>query len=89
MAWEELRRLSLVDSFQVANRREAQDWMAGDAVLIAPVSAQIPCKQGILQGNWQFWEAGDTGGSLKPLQNRHFTINSLLELTGNFFQQTG
>ena len=26
------------------------DWMAGDAVLIAPVSAPIPCKQGILQG---------------------------------------
>jgi hypothetical protein len=26
----------------------------GDAVLIAPVSSQIPCKQGILQGNMQF-----------------------------------
>jgi hypothetical protein len=24
--------------------------LAGDAVLIAPVSSQIPCKQGILQG---------------------------------------
>jgi len=28
--------------------------VAGDAVLIAPVSGQIPCKQGILQGNVQF-----------------------------------
>ena len=29
--------------------------LAGDAVLIAPVSSPIPCKQGILQGNSQFW----------------------------------
>jgi hypothetical protein len=33
--------------------------MAGDAVLIAPVSAQFPCKQGILQGNWGFRAPGD------------------------------
>ena len=32
-----------------------QDWLAGDAVLIAPVSTQIPCQQGILQGNLHFW----------------------------------
>jgi hypothetical protein len=25
--------------------------LAGDAVLITPVSAAIPCQQGILQGN--------------------------------------
>jgi hypothetical protein len=25
--------------------------MAGDAVMIAPVSRRIPCKQGIFQGN--------------------------------------
>jgi hypothetical protein len=30
-------------------------WMAGDAVVIATVSAQIPCKQGILQGILRFW----------------------------------
>lgn len=29
-------------------------WLAGDAVLIAPVSGRIPCKQGILQGNLRF-----------------------------------
>jgi len=28
---------------QVANRRQPQDWLAGDAVLIAPVSTRIPC----------------------------------------------
>jgi hypothetical protein len=27
------------------------EWVAGDAVMIAPVSSQIPCKQGIFQGN--------------------------------------
>lgn len=26
------------------------NWLAGTAVQIAPCSAQIPCKQGILQG---------------------------------------
>jgi hypothetical protein len=26
------------------------EWLAGDAVQIAPVSSQIPCEQGILQG---------------------------------------
>jgi hypothetical protein len=35
---------------QVANYRLTQEWLAGDAVLIAPVSTQIPCYQGILQG---------------------------------------
>jgi hypothetical protein len=33
--------------------------MAGDAVQIAPVSGQIPCKQGILQGDSQFSRSGD------------------------------
>jgi hypothetical protein len=29
---------------------ERPDWLAGDAVLIAPVSGPVPCEQGILQG---------------------------------------
>jgi hypothetical protein len=33
--------------------------LAGDAVLIAPVSGKIPCKQGILQGKWQIWALDD------------------------------
>jgi hypothetical protein len=32
-----------------------QEWLAGDAVLIAPVSRQIPWYQGILQGIPRFW----------------------------------
>jgi len=35
---------------QVVNCRQPQDCLAGDAVMIAPVSGQIPCKQGIFQG---------------------------------------
>jgi hypothetical protein len=38
---------------QVANGRQPPHWLAGDAVLIAPVSRKIPCKQGILQGKRQ------------------------------------
>jgi hypothetical protein len=36
------------------------DRLAGDAVLIAPVSIQVPWYQGILQGILRFWgsEAG-------------------------------
>jgi hypothetical protein len=37
--------------------------VAGDAVLIAPVSKQIPGKQGILQGNSQFQGCGDNIGA--------------------------
>jgi hypothetical protein len=35
---------------QVGNCRQPQDGLAGDAVLIAPVSKRIPCKQRIFQG---------------------------------------
>jgi len=33
--------------------------MAGDAVLIAPVSSLIPCQQGILQGKLHFLASRD------------------------------
>jgi hypothetical protein len=32
--------------------------LAGDAVLIAPVSMQVPWYQGILQGILRFWGSG-------------------------------
>ena len=35
-------------------RLDEQYQLAGDAVLIAPVSRQFPCKQGILQGKGKF-----------------------------------
>jgi hypothetical protein len=34
--------------------------MAGDAVMIAPVSSQTPCKQGIFQGIREIRAPGDT-----------------------------
>jgi hypothetical protein len=55
------------------------DWLAGDAVLIALVSAPIPCKQGILQGISQ--KLGMTRGLLakKVKAVRRFCQISLLE----------
>jgi hypothetical protein len=45
---------------QVAYLGRMPDWLAGDAVLIAPrLSGRIPCKQGILQGIVDF-RAPDT-----------------------------
>jgi hypothetical protein len=38
----------------VANYLKLRECLAGDAVQIAPVSSQIPCKQGILQGKSRF-----------------------------------
>lgn len=74
---------------QVVNCSELQDWVAGDAVLIAPVSSQIACKQGILQGIERFWPLGDTELSNKLLQMRGLSANSLLTLTGNYFLFSG
>ena len=39
----------------MGNGVRERDWLAGDAVLIAPVSRQIPWYQGILQGIPRFW----------------------------------
>ncbi len=46
--------------------------MAGDAVLIELVSSQIPCKQGILQGNWQFGRPETGPITKKTLQGQRF-----------------
>jgi hypothetical protein len=61
------------------------DWLAGDAVLIAPVSMRIPCKQGILQGILQFWGSLRQTGAERPLCRRHFSRNSLFKLSGKIF----
>jgi hypothetical protein len=48
---------------QVANYRRTQDWVAGDAVLIAPVSTQISLLTGNFTGNFAdsaAWEALST-----------------------------
>ena len=57
----------------------------GDAVLIAPVSRQIPWYQGILQGILRFWGSEAGLYCKKALFCSDFWDNSLLELTGKIF----
>jgi hypothetical protein len=61
------------------------DSRPGDAVLIAPVSKQIPWYQGILQGILRFWAYLDGFRSKKPLCRNDFSRNSLRELSGKRF----
>jgi hypothetical protein len=65
------------------------DCLAGDAVQIAPVYSQIPCKQGILQGISAFLAFLKGIHGKKSLCCRHFSWISLLKLTGKKFQRTG
>jgi len=62
--------------------------LAGDAVLIAPTSGQIPWYQGILQGIFRFWGLGTRFISKKPLRCSHFSSNFLSKLTGKTFWGT-
>jgi hypothetical protein len=57
--------------------------------VIAPVSGQIPCKQGILEGFLLFRGTGDRLQTKKPLHRSHFSNNSLNGLTGKAFLVTG
>src|SRR6202023_1548415 len=59
--------------------------LAGDAVLIAPVSKQIPWYQGILQGILRFWGSETRFSTKKPLRCSHFWSNSLRRLSGKIF----
>ena len=63
----------------------APDWLAGDAVLIAPVSNQIPWYQGILQGILRFWGSEIRFSTRKPLRCSHFSSDSLRRLSGKIF----
>jgi len=63
--------------------------LAGDAVVIAPVSGQIPCKQGIFQGISQNPGPEDTPIKRKAGSCSHFFHDSLLKLTGKMFWRTG
>src|SRR5258707_6024212 len=56
----------------------------GDAVLIAPVSNQIPWYQGILR----FWGLETRFSTKKPLRCSHFSSNSLRKLTAKIFWGT-
>src|ERR1700693_3879076 len=61
------------------------DCLAGDAVLIAPVSKQIPWYQGILQGILRFWGLETRFRAKKPLRCSHFSSNSLRRLSAKIF----
>lgn len=52
-------------------------WLAGDTVLIAPVSASIPCKQGILQGKFAITDFDKPKFQVKRLRRRYFLNNRL------------
>src|SRR5262245_23150927 len=69
--------------------RFEHDSHTGDAVQFAPVSSQIPCKQGIFQGNWDFRSSESRPWSRNALQYSTFRVNSPLQLTGKFPAQTG
>jgi hypothetical protein len=56
--------------------RLISDCLAGDAVLIAPVSKQIPWYQGILQGILLFWGSKAGFRCKKPLSCSDFSGDS-------------
>lgn len=62
--------------------------LAGDSVLIAPVSGQIPCKQGILQRKCRFCRLGDGLEAKEALQCSHILLNSLLPITAKIIELT-
>jgi hypothetical protein len=66
-----------------------REWLAGDAVLIAPVSKQIPWYQGILQGILLFWGSEAGLRCKKPLSCSGFSGNSLRGLSGKKFKEQG
>jgi hypothetical protein len=66
-----------------------REWLAGDAVQIAPVSGQIPCKQGIFQGKSRVQTSTRQFQCKKPLRRRDFSTNSLSRLSGKYFRKTG
>jgi hypothetical protein len=66
-----------------------QEWLAGDAVPIAPVSKKIPWYQGILQGILRFWGLETRFSTEKPLRCSHFSSNSLRRLSGKIFWGLG
>jgi hypothetical protein len=60
--------------------------LAGDAVHVAPVSSQIPCKQGILQEKSDLKAPPPKQETTVP---QGFSADYLIELTGKFFRGTG
>ena len=78
----ELRKPPLFVAFRVFLGCHVRplDCLAGDAVLIAPVSKQIPWYQGILQGILTFWGLETRSSTKKRLRCSHMSNNSLSKL---------
>jgi hypothetical protein len=67
---------------QRKRRFDEQYQLAGDAVMIAPVSNELPCKQGILQGISQKSAIVRRPLRGKRLSCSDFFQDSLLDLSG-------
>jgi len=65
------------------------EWVAGDAVLIAPVSRGIPCKQGIFQGISRNLSWRPVATRRKRACCSHFPWNSLQDSSGKTHLRTG
>jgi len=74
---------------QTGMSRFERDSHAGDAVMIAPVSGQIPRKQGIFQGIPEIRALAMLPAGKKRACRSHFLQNSLQELSGKIFFGTG
>jgi len=63
----------------------SDDWLAGDAVALAPCSTRFPCKQGILQGNSRSRQSSDPRDANFLCALSALDQNSPREITGNYF----
>jgi hypothetical protein len=81
--------VSRSDISWVGMRWFEQDSHAGDAVLIAPVSSRIPCKQGIFRGTRTIGTPEIRSRRLKAYRSQHVCVDSLVYLTGNPTSLTG
>ena len=70
---------------QVVTCREPQNCVAGDAVVIEPVSSAIPCKQGIFQGIPEIPLQKLSPTLKKSLCCSDFLHISLRQLSGKYF----
>ena len=65
------------------------DWLAGDAVLIAPLSYIFPANREFYREFRNYSATRDDMSSRKPLCCNHFLSNSLLNPSGKIVRQTG
>jgi hypothetical protein len=74
---------------EIDHNPRSSDCVAGDAVLSAPVSGRIPCKQGILQGNLRFGGPGDDFGAGSRCAAGTFRAFPYSDEQGKQFEEQG